>query len=141
MKKTIITRGDGKPYLVRYTLFTCKWFSVKVHNILSSDDVCLHDHPWAFISIILKGGYEEQSRPTDPWAAMALDAGDVVSKRYGPGTVLYRKAQWAHRLVLTKPAWTLVITFKKTRMWGFFTPKGWLPWFKYRVNDHEQGEC
>mgnify|MGYP003448137758 CR=1 FL=1 len=39
--------GNWKvPYLVIYTLFTCKWFSIKIHKILISDPSDMHDHPW-----------------------------------------------------------------------------------------------
>lgn len=58
-KKKVIHRGDNKPYLVRYNLFECELFSIKIHHILLSDDDCQHDHPWSFISVILWGGYTE----------------------------------------------------------------------------------
>ena len=53
----VIATNDGDPYLIRYTLIECRWFSIKVHHILRSDeDRCEHDHPWPFVSLILTGG-------------------------------------------------------------------------------------
>lgn len=112
-----LTSEDRVPYLIRWNLFGCKWFSVKLHKILLSDDACLHDHPWTFISLILRGGYVEET---------------FSGKRlYGPGSILYRPAWWAHRLEIFQPAITLVITFKKQRQWGFFTKFGWIAHNKY----------
>jgi len=116
-KRKIIYRDDNKPYLIRYTLFTCRWFSVKIHNILLSDPSCQHDHPWSFITVLLKGGYVEHT-PTG-------------SKVYGAGCILYRPADYVHRLEVHQPVWTFVITFKKTRPWGFYTKRGWVVWHQY----------
>ncbi len=117
-KKKIISRGpDREPYLVRYTLFTCKYFSVKVHNILLSDYQCLHDHPWAFVTFLLKGGYVEHT--------------EKGSKVYGRFSLLRRKAEFLHRLEVHQPVWSFVVTFRKTRMWGFKTPTKWVKWYEY----------
>jgi len=118
-KKTVlrIRNQEGAIYLIRYTLFTCSLFSVKVHRILISDDDCLHDHPWSFISIIIKGGYVEHTFKG--------------KKLYGAGSILWRKAPAPHRLEVFQPATTLVITFKRVRDWGFYTPSGWKLWSSY----------
>lgn len=118
-KKRVISREDGKAYLVRYYILRTPWFRVRLHHILLSDYDCLHDHPWNFLSVILWGGYYEfrDSRPFS-WKP--------------PGSILYRKAEDRHRLVLQKPAWTLVFMLKRRRQWGFYTKAGWIPWFKYR---------
>jgi len=116
-KKKVITRNDNEKYLIRYNLFDCKLFSVKIHNILLSDYDCLHDHPWAFFTFIMKGGYVEYT--------------PEGSRVYGVGSFLYRPASYIHKLELHQPAWTFVITFKKVRKWGFFTKNGWVEWFNY----------
>lgn len=121
-KKKTIRRKDADKYLVRYSIFSCKWFAIKVHNILISDDDCLHDHPWKFISLILRGGYVEHT--------------EKGSRIYHPGNILVRPAEFKHRLELHQPAWTLVITFKKTRTWGFHTPTGFIKWFNYTPNNN-----
>ena len=122
-KKKIIYREDHQPYLIRRSLFSCKFFAIKIHNILLSDRSCQHDHPWAFVTLLLKGGYVEHTQSG--------------SKVYGRGTVLYRPPEFLHRLEIHQPVWSLVITFKKVREWGFKTPTGWLEHFKYK----ESAEC
>ncbi|MFP5276951.1 MAG: DNA methyltransferase [Acidobacteriota bacterium] len=55
-------RGDGdSPYLTRYTLFSTPWIHLCIHVFHRSDADELHDHPWPFASLILWGGYIEES--------------------------------------------------------------------------------
>ena len=122
IKKKIIYRNPGEPYLIRYTLFTCPWFSIKVHKILLSDPSCMHDHPWAFLTFLLKGGYVERT--------------PKGSKVYSRGSLLYRPASYIHKLEIHQPVWTFVITFRKIKRWGFLTPLGWVEWYKY---DYAEG--
>lgn len=147
--KTIYRSGDvpgtEEPYLIRYNILSTPWFGIKIHKILLSDSDCLHDHPWTFISFILKGGYSETTTKRYRnsrlhFAGHKMPAG----KRYqwitwrGPGSILYRPAEMAHRLDLKVdkagdviPALTFVINLKREREWGFWTPLGWLHWEKY----------
>lgn len=133
-KKTVLRIRDGVEnpvYMIRYSLFTCPWFSIKIHRIFLSDDDCMHDHPWSFISFILWGGYVEH-RP-----ALKGDQGyyegkhEVVKKLYGAGSILWRKAPSIHKLEVFQTATTLVVTFKRTRQWGFYMPHQWVQWFEY----------
>lgn len=112
IRKKVITRNDNERYLVRYSIFSCRWFAVKIHNILLSDDDCLHDHPWKFYSLILWGGYIEHT--------------EKGKRIYHPGNFLIRPAEFKHRLEICQPAWSLVITFKKVRKWGFWTKRGFI---------------
>jgi hypothetical protein len=114
LHKRVITDGTREPYLVRYIVVATRWFRIYAHHILRSDiDRELHDHPGDFISFVLRGGYWEHSRSSVKW--------------YGPGSVIYRRAEYAHRLEL-KPgttAWTFVLFGRTRRRWGFHTSKGW----------------
>src|SRR4051812_9607864 len=48
------------PMITRHRLIRVPWFGVYVHEIHRPDvDRDLHDHPWAFASFILSGGYTE----------------------------------------------------------------------------------
>lgn len=150
-KKTVITREDNLPYLIRRTLISVgKWFSLKLHKIIMSDDACLHDHPWAFLTFIYKGGYYEwtdiKDAPTDrTWCGHKIspDGKMLIKVWYPPGTILYRPARWAHSLELkhdvVKPCYTFVITFKVIRKWGFFTKSGWIYWRNYTKQEHCDG--
>lgn len=119
-KKTTLrirNNADNPPYLIRYSLFTCPWFAIKLHHILISDDDCMHDHPWSFLSVIVKGGYVEHT--------------PKGKHLYGAGSLLWRPSPSIHKLEIFQPATTLVITFKKTRQWGFYTRSGWRVWYDY----------
>jgi hypothetical protein len=156
-KKTVIYRsGDNspnpKPYLIRWNLFGCPWFSIKIHKLLIPDDDCLHDHPWSFLTFILKGGYFETTNWKTKKSSQLRYAGEALQKIgqgiqyvtwHGPGNFLWRPNPFPHRLNLKLvggdqwrkfeyiPCWTLLVTFKREREWGFWTPKGWIEWFKY----------
>lgn len=110
-------------------------FNIFLHHWLrSDDDRACHDHPWWSISIMLKGRIGEVVR--DPCGTEFLN----TISRWIPKL---RSDTYAHRIVLITPtAWTLFITFKKTRRWGFYCPKGWIHWedfCKSRDNSSEVG--
>lgn len=53
MKIRVIHNECGEPYMVRLNIFNYRWFSIKMHIILrSDDDRALHDHPWWFVTWI-----------------------------------------------------------------------------------------
>lgn len=110
----IPARKDGTPYLVRYKICKIFGYAIRIHEILQSDDdEYLHDHPFDFVSIILKGRYYEEMP-------------NAIKLRL-PGCIIYHKAADAHRLVLNGgPTWTLFLRGPKYRAWGFLTPKGWV---------------
>ena len=105
-------------YLERYYLFLKNRetfpFNIFLHKFLKSDPDDLHDHPWDFITIILRGGYWEHTPEGKNW--------------YKPFSIIYRKATDLHRIELNPntDVWTLFIPFRKTRQWGFKTEKGWI---------------
>ena len=123
---------NGTTYMKRWRFIHTKAFGVRIHKIERSDqDRELHDHPFSFVSIILKGGYIEETV-------------DGRKTFYGPGSILFRSADTLHRLDLVKtvpgvngtetPAWTFVIRGPERRQWGFLTPAGWIPaylWHKH----------
>ena len=61
--KQILGDEYGTPYMVRYFISkpnTKAKGRIYLHHFLRSDhDRALHDHPWNFVSIILRGGYWE----------------------------------------------------------------------------------
>lgn len=152
-----ITRRDNDPYLDRLVIFRCNWFSVFLHIFRDGDDECMHDHPWPFVSVILRGGYWEHTDPGPVCTncnlpcfssydnsrccdAPPVFTGPARSKRwYRPGSVLFRRSDHAHRVEIdrSKPApVTLVFVGRRCRDWGFYTRFGWLPWRRYRHSEH-----
>lgn len=101
--------------------------NVYLHRFLrSDDDRALHDHPWNNRSWVLSGEYVEH-----------LQDGSTVTRF--EGDVVERHAIEAHRVELvTGPAVTLFFTGPIIRSWGFYCPKGWVPWRQF-VDVHEGG--
>jgi len=88
--------------------------SARIHEILRSDlGRHPHDHPFNYLTVILRGWYIERRYN---------DAGEIISaKMHGPGSVLFRRAGSWHKLQLvTGPVTTLFITGRKeSNAWGF----------------------
>jgi hypothetical protein len=129
----IVRRAERTPYLhldgymERFWLLRTRWVSARVHRILRSDhDRDLHDHPWHYATVILRGGYWEVTDAGERW--------------YGPGSVLVRRATHLHRLVLPagQSTTTLFLHTRKRRAWGFRTERGWVDWRTYVA---ERGEA
>lgn len=102
--------------------------NVYLHRFLrSDDDRALHDHPWDNRSWVLSGQYVEVTQ----------DGSRVIRKE---GDVVERRAIEAHRVELIDgvPAVTLFFTGPVRRNWGFYCPKGWVPWREF-VDVHDGG--
>lgn len=94
----------------RYQLFRSKWCNVYLHQLDAPNwhPTGCHDHPWSFVTILLKGGYLEHS------------GGDYT--RRWPGMILYRRAEHLHDVITPYGrSWSLVVTGPKRRDWGFAT--------------------
>lgn len=93
----------------RFQLLKTPWFNVYLHSLSAPNwhPTC-HDHPWSFVTLILWNGYKEQ-------------VGTKFFRRR-PGCILYRPANFSHNVITPYgTAWSLVITTRKTRDWGFIT--------------------
>lgn len=92
----------------RYKFVSTPWFNVYLHQLEAPNwhPVGCHDHPWWFVTLLLKSGYLERH-------------GDEYVRRR-PGSILYRPGNWSHDV--TTPygrSWSLIVTGPKTRAWGF----------------------
>ena len=111
-------RSPRGPLLTRYYLIGSRRWAVYLHHLHTSDeDRALHDHPWSFVTWLVGGGYYEHT-----------PAGRCWHRRF---SVLWRPAEFRHRLELPRPTWTLVLRFRRRREWGFWLPSGWMPWNAY----------
>lgn len=91
----------------RYALFKTPWFNVYLHQLNAPNwhPEC-HDHPWGFVTLLLRRGYLEQ-------------IGSKDFHRY-PGQILFRRATFAHNVITPwGTSWSLVMTTAKSRDWGF----------------------
>ena len=95
------------PYLTRWvvTLFGA---SIRLHRWTGSDDKrFFHDHPWDFISVILRGTYSE-----------ATPTGIEVRTS---GSIRYYPAEYKHTVLFTgAPCWSLVLSGPSRRNFGFW---------------------
>lgn len=125
--RLIPDRRTGENYMHRYYLFLKdrKWFpfNLTLHKIVRSDDPVMHDHPWPYMTIILKGGYFEHT----PLMHNGVQVGEQVRWR-GPGSIILRGSKRYHWLELDneKPATTLFFMGPQTREWGFLINNKWI---------------
>ena len=126
--RLIPDRRTGADYMHRYYIFLKdrKWFpfNVTLHKIVKSDDPLFHDHPWPYLTIILKGGYWEH---TPCFNSEGKQIAEVIKWR-GPGSIIKRKANDYHWLELDegKPATTIFFMGPQQRVWGFLLNNKWV---------------
>ena len=130
-RKSVIMDRDGTtPYLTRYYVAYPDHdqrqredipFNVFIHQFMKSDDPVCHDHPWNYLTIVLKGGYWEHFI-------------DGTKKWRGPGSIVLSRGNY-HWVEIEHPGktWTLFFRGKKRKDWGFWDEeKGrWVHWKKY----------
>lgn len=119
--------GDpANPYMLRWYLIPRnRWCNVYLHKFCrDDDDRALHNHPWAFVSLMLFGGYVEYHR-----------SGFTLRTAL---SIAFRWPNHAHRVALLRddlgailPCWTLVIAGPRVQEWGFFCPQGFVPWQEF----------
>lgn len=121
--RLIPDRRTGQDYMHRYYLFLKDRktfpFNLMLHKIVKSDDPYMHDHPWPFLTVVLKGGYWEHTFDKN---------GEEIRVWHGPGSVIKRSAEEYHWLELDneQPATTLFFVGPQKREWGFLENGNWI---------------
>ena len=132
-KRIVMDRTSNEPYLERYYLFLTEResfpFNVFLHKFLKSDPDDVHDHPWPFATLILKGGYYEW---TPQFGSDGKKIGEIA-RWCGPGSFRMASAKSLHRIELdpTVTCWTLFMPGAKQRDWGFLVKNKWVQWEQY----------
>ena len=132
-KRIVMDRVQNEPYLERYYLFLRERerfpFNVFLHKFLKSDPDDVHDHPWPYATLILKGGYWEWIPHFD---TVGRKTGEYQVWR-GPGHFRVSSANSYHRIELDPDitAWTLFMPGRKCRDWGFLVKNKWIQWEQY----------
>ena len=127
-KRVILDRGSQEPYLERYYLFLKERktfpFNIFIHKFLKSDPDDVHDHPWPYATMILKGGYWEWIPQFDS----NLKRIGEIAKWRGPGHFRICSAKSFHRIEVdpTVDCWTLFIPGPRKREWGFMVKDKWI---------------
>jgi hypothetical protein len=122
-KRIVYDRIDSQPYLERYYVFIKDRkrfpFNVFLHKFLKSDPDDLHDHPWGYLTLILRGGYWEYTPTGKYWR--------------GPGHFRFCGAGSTHRIELDPAitAWTLFMPGPQKKEWGFISNGKWIQHEEY----------
>jgi hypothetical protein len=131
--RVIMDRVNGEPYLERYYVFLKDRnrfpFNIFVHKFLKSDPDDVHDHPWPYATLILRGGYWE-------WIPVFNIRGAKIHEYCvwrGPGSFRFARANSFHRIELDPDVecWTLFMPGVKQRDWGFLVKDKWVQWQEY----------
>jgi hypothetical protein len=156
-----IRNADGDVYLLRYFLWKPTWLKkigldpkkfgrIYLHQFVRSDyDRHLHDHPWSFTSVMLRGSYREWAdyrqlphKERTKWWTMWTEW-PLCYRDFKAPCIIRRGAGWRHKLELRdepKP-WTLVFVGPKVRDWGFLTDLMNNKWCWWRKYDYRNGVC
>jgi hypothetical protein len=138
-KRIIYDRINDEPYLERYYLFLKERrrfpFNVFLHKFLKGDPDDVHDHPWPYATLILRGGYYE-------WTPNFDQQGIKTSEtRYwrGPGHFRICSSNSYHRIELKQgvTAWTLFMPGPHCREWGFLVNNNWIQHEQYLKERNE----
>ena len=136
-KRIVMDRVNDQPYLERYYVFLKDRkrfpFNIFLHKFLKSDPDDLHDHPWPYATLILRGGYYEW---TPKFNAQGTLIGETRHWR-GPGHFRFMGANSFHRVELKDgvECWTLFMPGPHKREWGFLVKnhnnQHWVQWEQY----------
>lgn len=136
LRRFVIRRNEEKGHLYLH------------HIYKSDDDRYPHDHPWAFDTFVLAGGYLNHEYPykfieAEPTRQRVdirpnrvyniIRARDPIVTAALVGHAYRRERLHCHLLKLHpgKTAWTLVRTRGQNRPWGFLTETTWQYWRSY----------
>jgi hypothetical protein len=124
-----IKNRSGILHFRRWKIFKFKYCALYFHGIYHKDEEKhLHNHPWNYASLILKGGIYE------------IYQKDINSREcfhyVGPLSFIKRKASWFHKLRILKddkPVYTLFFTWGKEKDWGYNVSGMFVNHQKYRI--------
>lgn len=138
MSKTIRRRltltHDGRTFLDRWGRVHDRIGGVYLHHIADADPgIDLHDHPWWFVSIVIKGCYWEVRASTRAPAA-------IVRGQRRRWSIKTMRLDEIHRITNAAPGtWTIVLRGPTVRKWGFYvrnTVMGRWDWVWHEAYDY-----
>lgn len=104
--------APGDVYLARTMWLKFRRFGVYTHRIYRPDTArAERSHPWPFLTIILRGGYEEEI------------GGQRYTRR--PGYIGWRGRGFRHRITALRkgPALTLIVRGRNGDRWNFYNTR------------------
>lgn len=130
----LIKCKDGSDYLFRRRLIQTPRFGIYVHDIYEADDGPPHNHPWSFVSIVLRGAYTEELHE-HPMNGDGCCDGLCSYRQLWRRWSIHRMGKTsAHKILRADLGLkTLVIVGRRRKGsgWGFFTDEGYVPWEEY----------
>lgn len=134
-------------YLRRFYFWRSKWIGknwgdVYLHNIVrSDDDPDPHDHPWSFVTFVLRGRYLDERHLWIPptWNLSGFRYRGRDQEMRAPD-MAFRHKDHIHRVIVPEggSAWTLIVTgpYRKTPsagdpIWYFVTKDRKVFWREY----------
>ena len=135
-KRIIMDRQCNDPLLTRYYLFLKDRkrfpFNAFLHKFHKGDPGDVHDHPWPYFTLILKGGYYEWVPEFNSKKEMI---GEIRHWR-GPGHFRFCSANSYHRIELKEGVtpWTLFMPGPQRQEWGFLVDNKWIHNDQYLEN-------
>lgn len=109
-------------YLTRWRILETPWFGLFIHRFDGPDSrPVLHDHPWSFVSLLVRGGYVEH-RLGYGKISSAPTPRQVIRRHVRFVNVMRRDdAHFIESLDRT-PTWSVLVVGKRRRTWGFLRP-------------------
>lgn len=120
MKRMVLRRLDGITYLNRIRLVQTPCFAVYLHRFDGPDPRPeLHDHPWPFVTMVIKGGYHELRKTIGREQTTHMEH----RRAWRPRVMRLTEA---HTIVMLDKAGTrsIVVCGRRQREWGFYTEFG-----------------
>jgi hypothetical protein len=121
-----IKSKSGKLHFRRWEILKTPWFSIWIHGIYAPDeDKHLHNHPWDFKSIVLKGNYIEET-----------ENGYIIQH---PGKYNSRNGEDFHKIkqLISESVYTLFISTPVKRDWGYKVDGAFIKHDEYRKLKNE----
>jgi len=136
LRRRLTLSHDGRPFLDRWGIVHERIGGFYLHHIAGPDPgMDLHDHPWSFVSIILRGSYTEQTaeaREACLLAEIAEQWPETSERSWRRFSIHRMPLTIAHRITAVEPGtWTLVLRGPTRRKWGFYLPDCWTVWTSY----------
>jgi len=119
-------------YMTRWRVLSAPWFGLYLHRIDKPDPrPTLHDHPWPFLSLILRGGYTEDVGLRPPGRETSPVTGRR-SRSWRQGSIHRMRKSDAHTItgLRRSPTWTLLLVGRRQPSepsWGYWDREGWTP--------------
>lgn len=116
MSKFVVPRLDDEgDYLTRWRIITTPFGGIFLHRIEAPDSrPVLHDHPWSFVALVLRGGYDE----------VRLDLHSRLTFVRSINRInVMRRDDYHYIARLHKgTTWTLLFVGARRRKWGYLRP-------------------